>query len=94
MFSMHHPTDRVPSLVVDVSAVFERKRALAACFPSQFHDPASKEPATNISSADFFARWEARHRWFGERIGVSHGEPWFLDGPVPVDDPVALLRGA
>ena len=91
LYSMHH-TEFTPSLVVDVSAAWERKMALAKCYPSQFHDPASKEPPTNISSADFFPRWEARHRWFGERIGVAFGEPYHREGPVPVLDPTMLLR--
>jgi bacillithiol biosynthesis deacetylase BshB1 len=93
LFSMHHAVDARPSLVVDVSAVFERKVAAIRCYASQLHDPASREPRTGISSEDFLPRWEARHRWFGERIGVRHGEPWFADGPVPVFDPATLLGG-
>jgi bacillithiol biosynthesis deacetylase BshB1 len=92
LFAMHHSTDAPPSLVVDVSAVFERKMALVRCFGSQLHDPASKEPRTNIASEEFLPRWEARHRWFGDRIGVRFGEPWYVDGPVPVLDPATLLR--
>ena len=91
LFSMHH-TEFPVSLVVDVTGVWERKLALARCFGSQLHDPSSKEPATNIASEDFLPRWEARHRWFGAKIGVRFGEPYRTDGPVPVDDPVALLR--
>jgi len=90
--SMHHSCDTPPSLVVDVTAVFERKVALVRCFGSQLHDPASKEPRTNIAGEDFLPRWEARHRWFGERIGVKYGEPYFAEGPVAVLDPVVLLR--
>jgi len=92
LFSMHHSTDLPPSLVVDVTPVFERKMALVRCFASQLHDPASKEPGTRISSEDFLPAWEARHRWFGERIGVRYGEPWYCEGPVPVTDPAFLLR--
>jgi bacillithiol biosynthesis deacetylase BshB1 len=93
LFAMHHPMDAPPSLVVDVTAVFERKMALVRCFASQLHDPASKEPRTKISSEDFLPGWEARHRWFGDRIGVRHGEPWYAEGPVAILDPLALLRG-
>ena len=92
--SLHHNTDRAPALLVDESAVWDRKVALVRCFGSQLHDPASKEPRTNIASEDFLGRWEARHRWFGEKIGVRYGEPWFHEGPIPVDDPLALLRPA
>ena len=94
LYALHHNSDLVPSVVVDVTGVYERKMALVRCFPSQLHDPASKEPATNIASSDFLPRWEARHRWFGDKIGVRFGEPWFHEGPLPVDDPVALLRPA
>jgi LmbE family N-acetylglucosaminyl deacetylase len=88
---MHH-TEFAASLVVDVTSVWRQKVALVKCFASQLHDPRSKEPATNIASADFLERWEARHRWFGERIGVRYGEPFFVEGPVPVLDPLTLLR--
>ncbi len=92
LFSLHHNSDQPASLIVDVSSVFERKMALVRHFASQLHDPTSREPRTSISSEDFFPRWEARHRWFGEKIGVRYGEPFVLEGPVPVDDPLALLR--
>jgi len=94
LYSLHHRSEIPPSVVVDVTAVFERKMALVRCFASQLHDPSSAEPRTNIASEDFLARWEARHRWFGEAIGVRHGEPFFHEGPIPVDDPLSLLRGA
>jgi len=93
LYSMHHGIDRPPSLVVDATGVFERKVALVRCFASQLHDPASREPRTNVASEDFLPRWEARHRWFGERIGVRHGEAYFHEGPLAVDDPLFLLRG-
>jgi len=94
LYSLHHNSDVAPSLVVDVTAVFERKMALVRCFPSQLHDPASKAPRTNVASEEFLPRWEARHRWFGEKIGVRYGEPWVHEGPLAVDDATALLRGA
>jgi len=93
LFSMHHTEFRV-SVVVDVTSVWERKCAAVRCYPSQLHDPASKEPRTSIASDEFVPRWEARHRWFGSRAGVRFGEPYFHDGPVPVHDPVALLGAA
>lgn len=92
LWSLHHSCDAAPSLVVDVTDVFERKAALVRCFASQLHDPASKEPRTNIAGEDFLPRWEARHRFFGERIGVRYGEPYYADGPVAVTDPALLLR--
>ncbi len=92
LFSMHH-TEFRPSLVVDVTAAWERKVSLIRCFGSQLHDPRSREPSTSIASEDFLPRWEARHRWFGSRIGVAFGEPYFHEGPLGVLDPALLAGG-
>ncbi len=94
LYSLHHNSSAEPSLVVDVTPVWERKIELARCFASQLHDPSSGEPRTNIASEDFLPRWEARHRWFGEKIGVRYGEPFFHEGPLAVDDAASLLRPA
>lgn len=81
-----------PSLVVDVSATFDEKRRACLAYKSQFHDPASKEPETYISSRGFWAWWEARARSYGNRIGAEFGEGLVHDGPLPVSDPVKLFR--
>jgi bacillithiol biosynthesis deacetylase BshB1 len=86
----HTPFD--PDLVVDVTDVFEAKIEAIRCYASQLHDPATAEagPGTNIGRPDFLDRWEARHRFWGERIGVTYGEPYAVDGPLPVRNPLAL----
>jgi N-acetylglucosamine malate deacetylase 1 len=82
-------TTFVPSFVVDVSAYFDAKKHAALAYRSQFFDPASKEPATYLSSSGFWAWWEARARHFGHLVGATHGEPFLVDGPLLVTDPVA-----
>ena len=82
-----------PSLVVDISEHWERKRQAAACYRSQLHDPARGEPDTAISSAGFMDAWEGRHRYYGSLIGVDYGEPYLMRGPVPIGDPLALAFG-
>lgn len=83
-----------PTLVVDVSAVWEtRIRALKA-YASQFHHPdyvpSPEEPETFISNPAFFAWVEARARTYGYRIGATYGEPLlYRHGPIGVTD---LLR--
>lgn len=77
-----------PSLVVDISPHFERKKEACRAYRSQFHDPDSKEPLTYISSARFWDWWEARARHFGHRIGATFGEPFHHEGPIPVRDVV------
>jgi bacillithiol biosynthesis deacetylase BshB1 len=78
-----------PSLVVDVSDHFEAKKHAALAYRSQFHDPASKEPATYVSSASFWDWWEGRARHFGNLVGARYGEPFLAEGPLLVKDPVA-----
>jgi bacillithiol biosynthesis deacetylase BshB1 len=78
-----------PSMVVDISPHFERKKEACLAYRSQFYDPDSEEPATYISSERFWDWWEARARHFGHRIGATFGEPFHHQGPIPVRDVVS-----
>jgi len=82
-------TQFTPSLVVDVSEHFAAKKHAALAYKSQFFDPASSEPATYISSARFWDWWEARARHYGNLVGATHGEPFLVEAPLLVKDPVA-----
>jgi bacillithiol biosynthesis deacetylase BshB1 len=83
----------VPSLVVDISEVFERKMEAVRAHASQLHDPRSKEPLTTISSPDFLPAIEAKARYFGSLVGARFGEPYVVEGPLAVDDPLPVVRG-
>ena len=92
-----------PSLIVDISDQFATKARAAACYASQLHrTPAASAPgaagpaapgerATYLSSPDFLAAWEARHRFWGGMIGATFGEAYLMRTPVPVTDPLTLL---
>ena len=80
-----------PSLVVDVSAVHEKKVAAIRCYRSQLHDPSSKEQETALSRPDFIERRVARDRFFGHQAGVAHAEPFCVVGPPKITDPFCLL---
>lgn len=73
-----------PSFIIDVSEAWETKMTAIRAFASQFHDPNSKEPATKLSHPGFLDLIEARGRYYGERIGVRYGEPFFSIAPVGV----------
>jgi bacillithiol biosynthesis deacetylase BshB1 len=73
-----------PSFIIDVSAAWETKMKAIRQFGSQFHDPRSTEPATKLSHPGFLDLVEVRGRYYGERIGVRHGEPFFSIAPVGV----------
>jgi bacillithiol biosynthesis deacetylase BshB1 len=88
MFALYRSLAR-PHLVVDVTRVWDRRRAALACHRSQL-DPGSGEN-TYLTAPDFLAAVEARARAWGESIGATHGEGYRMRGPVPIGDARALL---
>ena len=80
---------RTPHLVVDVSAVWERRMRAVRVHQSQL-DPA-RGPATYLTEPGFLEEIEARARSLGALIGVRYGEGYRVRGPVPVTDARALL---
>ena len=77
-----------PDLVIDITPFFEQKKEACLAYASQFHNPASDEAPTYISSEGFWDWWEARARSFGHRIGATFGEGFVHEGPIPIRDPV------
>ncbi len=86
-----------PSLVVDVSDVWEQRMSALHAFGSQFHTPGAddegdNEPQTFISNPAYHAFVEAQARTFGYRVGATFGEPLlYRHGPIGVDDLGAFL---
>jgi bacillithiol biosynthesis deacetylase BshB1 len=73
-----------PSLVVDVSSVWERKVELIRCYRSQLAPRDAKDRGQHLLfGADIQSRAETRARYFGERIGCAYGEPLLSNGPLP-----------
>jgi N-acetylglucosamine malate deacetylase 1 len=73
-----------PSFVIDVSAVYERKRRALACYVSQFQLSGTDAVATRLTSPRFRQLVESRDAQFGALAGVA-----FAEGLV-VRDPVVL----
>ena len=85
-----------PSVVVDISETFERKRRAVLAYTSQFHDPERprpKELETFISDPSFLESIWTRCRYFGSLIRTAYGEPFLLRHPPEMTDPVAASRG-
>jgi bacillithiol biosynthesis deacetylase BshB1 len=79
-----------PTLVVDVSAVIEKRREAIRCYASQFQSlPAGAPP--RIAAPFFLDSVDGHLRHFGSRIGVPFGEGYVSDTPLPVADPVGLF---
>lgn len=86
-----------PTLVVDVSSVWEQRIAALQAFRSQFfnpdYEPDEDEPDTYVSNPDFFKWIEARARTYGYTVGATYGEPLlYRHGPIGVSDLVDILK--
>ncbi len=77
-----------PTLVVDVTATWDRKLAAIAAFRSQF-TPGSGE-SVSLPFDRFRENVELAGRRHGQRIGVRYGEGFVTREPVAVDDLLAL----
>jgi bacillithiol biosynthesis deacetylase BshB1 len=85
------PRTAAPTFLVDITEYAEQKHNAILCYRSQLHDPASKEPETNLSSEAFLRRIEARQRFYGSLIAVEHAEGFIVREALNVDDPIELL---
>ncbi|CAG0963155.1 partial N-acetyl-alpha-D-glucosaminyl L-malate deacetylase 1, partial [Gammaproteobacteria bacterium] len=82
-----------PTFLVDVTGTLEVKLAAVRAFRSQFFDPASKEPATFISSPEFLDGVAARARAFGRLANVGAAEGFVSPRPPLLADPLAAFDG-
>jgi len=85
-----------PSLVVDVTRVFDRKLEAIRAYATQLE---AQEPGDTgkhfLFGADLEQRVITKNRYHGESIGVEYGEPLLAEGPVSADCPlVAMLAAA
>jgi bacillithiol biosynthesis deacetylase BshB1 len=90
LFALYRSAAR-PHLVVDVSAVWERRMAAVRAHASQLDAP--RGPATYLTAPGFLGEIEGRARALGALIGAQYGEGFRMRGPVAVADARALLAG-
>jgi bacillithiol biosynthesis deacetylase BshB1 len=81
------------SFIVDISAQFQRKIEAIKCFASQLYQENQSEPATMLSQPDFLELIENRARYYGYRLGVKYGEPFYSPGILKVNDLLKLETG-
>lgn len=79
-----------PSFVVDITDVVERKLEAVRCYASQF-TRARPGPKTPISAPEFEQDLLALWRFFGRGVGALYAEPFAMDGPPALPDPVSAL---
>jgi N-acetylglucosamine malate deacetylase 1 len=74
-----------PSFVVDVSAVYQRKRDALDCYRSQFAPPQSSSVATRLTAPTFRQLVESRDAQFGALAGAAFAEGIVVREPVVRD---------
>ena len=89
---LHTVQDRwiEPDLVVDITPYWEKKLEALRCFGSQFHDPASNEPVSPISTPEFLPYLEGRMREFGRYLNVAFAEGYTVVRAPGIDDLTTL----
>jgi bacillithiol biosynthesis deacetylase BshB1 len=80
-----------PSFVVDISDTFDIKMKAVRSYASQFYNPKSRERETKLSSPEFLERIETQSRYYGMRIGVKYGEPFFTRQTLGVNSLLDLI---
>jgi bacillithiol biosynthesis deacetylase BshB1 len=79
-----------PSFIVDVAETMEIRLQAMQAFASQFYNPVSQEPQTVLSTPEFLEMVQTRLAYYGQRIGVRYGEPFWSPNPIRVNDLLAL----
>ncbi len=80
IFYYRHAHDFPISFIVDISDTFKYKMKAIECFKTQFFKASSDsadEPETYISTQLFWKDLETRARFFGFKIDVEFGEPFY-----------------
>lgn len=88
IFYYRHAYDFDISFIVDISDTFEKKMESIKCYTSQFYkhnQNNTEEPETYISTKLFWKDLETRARFFGFKIGVEYGEPFFCYENLKID---------
>lgn len=76
----------IPSIILDISDVYQiRKKAIRA-YKSQFFNPKSKDPETLLSKKSFLDFLETRVKFYGQLIGVEYAEPLYSPKPLGVSN--------
>jgi bacillithiol biosynthesis deacetylase BshB1 len=86
--STTEPVSVPPTLVVDITSVFDTKTRAVAAFASQF-TPGPQETVT-LALDRFRQSMELAARRYGQRIGVTYGEGFVTREPLPVTDLLSL----
>lgn len=95
---LYYPTrtEISPSLVVDVSDVYDKKRQAILCYSSQVSPNRTnfKGPQPLVGSPLSLSSLEARDAYCGGLIGTPFGEAYLTKNAIPMHDPLKFFREA
>lgn len=74
-----------PDFVIDITDHIEAKMEAILCFRSQFYDPKSNEPASPISTQNFFESVKAKNRVFGRPLNYDFAEGFTVERTIGVE---------
>lgn len=90
-YQIHRPF--APTLVVDVSSVWQEYCDTLAAYQSQFFpSPSGGKTASTLGDGNFLDVLEARGRHCGAMINATYGEPYFSTTPLYLGSALSLLR--
>jgi bacillithiol biosynthesis deacetylase BshB1 len=81
-----------PSFVVDISGYYEKKMKAIKAFRSQIYCKEEKKDKTYISTKYFYDFLHNRDKCFGLKVFTDHGEPYYIESALKVDDPVKFFE--
>jgi len=79
-----------PQFVVDISNEFEAKLDALRAYRSQFFNPDYKGAPTYVSSEQFWESIRVKAAYWGKSIGVTYGEPLYVQTPLGVQIPPGM----
>lgn len=80
-----------PSVVIDVTESYDTKNKAISAFHSQISRDNEKFE-TLVSHPLSISSIMARDAYYGSMIGVRYGEPFYIDGPLPLKDPMSFVN--
>jgi len=75
-----------PTLVVDISDVYKKKKKAISCYQSQFATNADEQGVIPIGIGDYLFHIESRDRYYGSLINVKYGEAFVSEEPLNISD--------
>jgi len=79
-----------PNFIVDISDYYKQKMEVFATYVSQFCRGDSNQ-STYINSRYFYDFITSRNKYYGLKINVEYGEPFFIESDIKIDDPVKFF---